>query len=108
MECCRKLININSMKDFFQKIANVEVRNILAVVTVICTFLLLYLLIVKPVPGENKDILYAAVGFVFGGALSAVMGFYYGSMKTDKKEEEKPWLIIMICLEYVCCPLRIA
>jgi hypothetical protein len=74
------------MKEFFQKIANVEVRNILAVITVVCTFLLLCLLIIKPVPVSNKEILYSAVGFVFGGALSAVMGFYYGSSKIDKKE----------------------
>jgi hypothetical protein len=72
--------------EFFRKIANIEVRNILAVIITVGTFILLYLLTIRPVPVENKDILYAAVGFVFGGALAAVTGFYYGSSKVDKKD----------------------
>jgi hypothetical protein len=80
------------MTEFFRKIANVEVRNILAVITTIGTFAVLYLLIIKPVPVENKDILYASVGFIFGGALSAVFGFYYGASKVNnvKEDETKP------------------
>jgi hypothetical protein len=46
------------------------------------------LLQVKAVPIENKDVLNIAVGFVFGGALSGVMGFYFGSSKSDN--EPKP------------------
>jgi len=70
------------MTEFFKKIVNVEIRNILAVIITLGVFILLYLLTIKPVPPENKDIMYAAIGFVFGGAFSAVAGFYYGASKT--------------------------
>ena len=76
------------MKKFFDGINKTDIRNILAIITTLGCFILLYLLQVKAVPIENKDVLNIAVGFVFGGALSGVMGFYFGSSKQDN--EPKP------------------
>lgn len=81
------------MKDFFKKIGSTEIRNILAVITTIGCFVLLYLLIIKPVPNENKDILQIAVGFVFGGALGGVMGFYFGASKTTPSEDKDETIV---------------
>jgi hypothetical protein len=47
----------------------------------------MYLLQVHPVPAENKDIVNIGVGFIFGGALAGVVGYYFGSSKTDKKHD---------------------
>jgi hypothetical protein len=76
------------MKKLFDGINKTDIRNILAIITTLGCFILLYLLQVKAVPIENKDVLNIAVGFVFGGALSGVMGFYFGSSKQDN--EPKP------------------
>lgn len=72
------------MKKFFENIGKTEIRNILAVITVIGCFILLYLLQIKPIPDGNKDVLNVAIGFVFGGLLGGVAGFFFGSAKDDK------------------------
>ncbi len=71
------------MGKLFANIGKTEIRNSLAVIITIGCFLLLYFLIVKPIPVENKDILNIAVGFVFGGALAGVVGFFFGSSKNE-------------------------
>jgi hypothetical protein len=43
---------------------------------------------VKPIPAENHDIVNIVCGFVFGGALAGVIGFYFGATKTDKPHEK--------------------
>lgn len=78
------------MKQLFDKIGKTEIRNILAVMTVIGCFALLYLLQVKPVPAENKDVLNIAVGFVFGGLLAGVSGYYFGSSKSENDHRKEP------------------
>jgi hypothetical protein len=77
------------MTEFFKKITKSDIRNILAIITVIGCFVLLYLLQIKAVPADNKDVLNIAVGFVFGGLLSGVGGYYFGASKSDSKPDEK-------------------
>jgi hypothetical protein len=43
---------------------------------------------VKPIPAENHDIVNIVCGFVFGGALAGVIGFYFGATKTDKPHDK--------------------
>ena len=49
----------------------------------------MYLLIITPIPAMNKDIVLTALGFVFGGLLGGVSGFYFGASKTDTKKEDE-------------------
>lgn len=77
------------MKQFFEKIGRAEIRNILAVITVLGCFILLYLLQVKPIPDGNKDVLNVAIGFVFGGLLGGVAGFYFGASKDSNDKNDK-------------------
>ena len=76
------------MTEFFKKITKSDIRNILAIITVVGCFILLYLLQVKAIPVENKDVLNIAIGFVFGGMLSGVGGYYFGASKTDTKPDD--------------------
>lgn len=68
-----------------------SIRNILAIIITLGCFILLYVMVLKPIPVENKDPLNIALGFVFGGALAGVVGYFFGSSKneTDAKKEEK-------------------
>jgi hypothetical protein len=70
------------MKQFLETFSKTEIANILAVIIVVGVFVLMYLLIVKEIPVGNKDIVMTAVGFVFGGALAGVTGYFYGASKT--------------------------
>lgn len=78
---------------WFKRISQSEIRNILACIIVLGCFILLYLMIVKAIPEGNKDTVNIAVGFVFGGAMAGVIGYYYGAAKSssqvkDEKKEE--------------------
>ncbi len=73
----------------WQKITKSDIRNILAVISVVGCFVLMYLLIITPIPAMNKDIVLTALGFVFGGLLGGVSGFYIGASKTDTKKEDE-------------------
>ena len=75
------------MKQFFASINKTSIRNILAVVIVMGCFILLYLMMVKEIPARNKDVLNIAVGFVFGGALAGVSGYYFGASKAPSNNE---------------------
>jgi len=43
------------------------------------------LLQVKPIPEQNHDLVLTVGGFIFGGALAGVVGYYFGATKNDKK-----------------------
>jgi len=75
------------MPEWLKRLTKTDIRHILAMVIVIGTFLLMYLLQVKPIPQENHDIVNIGVGFIFGGALAGVVGFYFGSSKVDKHDK---------------------
>lgn len=78
------------MPEWMKRLSKSDIRNSLAVIIVLGCFVLLYILQVKEIPAPNKDIVLTAVGFVFGGALAGVIGYYYGNTKSDvKKEDEK-------------------
>lgn len=75
------------MSEWFKRIGKSDIRNILAVIITLGCFTLLYIMQVKAIPQENKDIVLTAVGFVFGGALAGVVGFYYGATKGETKKD---------------------
>ena len=73
------------MPEWLKRLTKTDIRNSLAIIIVIGSFLLLYLLQVKPIPEQNHDLVLTAGGFIFGGALAGVVGYYFGATKTDKK-----------------------
>lgn len=72
------------MKKLWEKIGTTEIRNILAVISVVGAFILLYVLTIKPIPVTNVATLNIAIGFVFGGLVGSVGGYFFGASKTDK------------------------
>ena len=74
--------------------------GLLGITVVIATFVLVYILLTKVVPPENKDIVNVALGAIFG--LSAVVvNYYFGSSKSssDKTFAEKEKLIETVEVE---------
>lgn len=76
------------MAEWLKKISKTDIRNILAVIIVLGSFLLLYLLQVKPIPEQNHDLVLTAGGFIFGGALAGVVCFYFGGTKGEKPTKD--------------------
>lgn len=79
------------MKQIAQWFNKGSIRNALALIITLGCFILLYVMVMKPIPVENKDPLNIALGFVFGGALAGVVGYFFGSSKneTDAKKKEE-------------------
>jgi dolichol kinase len=77
------------MTEFLKKITSKDIRNVLGVIVVIGCFILLYIMQIKEIPAANKDVVLTAVGFVFGGALAGVVGYYFGSSKNEADKAKK-------------------
>ena len=75
------------MKRLFENISKTDIRNIISLVIVLGCFTLLGVMLLKSIPMGNKDIVLTAIGFVFGSGMSAVTGYYFGSIKGDKNEK---------------------
>ena len=70
----------------FDKIIKQSIRNIIALITVLGAFTVVILLIFHRVPDGNKDTVNVALGFVLGGLVGGVSGFYFGASKTASNE----------------------
>jgi hypothetical protein len=77
------------MPEWLKRLTKTDIRNSLAIIIVLGCFGLVYLLQVKAIPEENHDIVNIVAGFIYGGALAGVIGFYFGSTKTDKKDKDE-------------------
>lgn len=81
------------MTDFLRKITSKDIRNILAVIIVLGTFIVIITMLYKEVPEGNRDTINLVVGTLLGGALGGVCGYYFGASKNEvdkvtKKEGE--------------------
>lgn len=77
------------MPEWLKRLTKADIRNSLAVIVVLGCFGLMYLLQVKAIPKENHDIVNIVAGFIFGGALAGVIGYYFGATKTDKNTKDE-------------------
>lgn len=76
------------MKKLWLNLSSTDIRNILAVMYVSMVLCYIYVLVFKPVPPENKDLVNVIGGNVIGG-LGIVLGYYFGSSKASVKSSEK-------------------
>lgn len=70
------------MKKLFDKIGKTEVTNIIGIISVVGGFVMLYLMIITPIPAENKDTVNLSVGVILGGLIGGVNGYFFGASKT--------------------------
>jgi hypothetical protein len=77
------------MPEWLKRLTKTDIRNSLAIIIVLGCFGLVYLLQVKAIPAENHDIVNIVAGFIYGGALAGVVGFYFGSTKQDKNHKNE-------------------
>jgi hypothetical protein len=75
------------MKRLLETFSKTNIAHILGVIIILGCFILLYLMICKAIPAENKDVVNIAVGFVFGGFGSGVIGYFYGASKQTTKTD---------------------
>ena len=72
------------MKKFWQNMQAGEIRSIIAVIAILGAFVTLILIILKPIPEGNKDTVNLAVGFILGGLVGGVSGYYFGASKPEE------------------------
>jgi hypothetical protein len=77
------------MPEWLKRLTKTDIRNSLAIIIVLGCFTLMILLISVKIPTENHDIVLTVGGFIFGGALAGVVGFYFGSTKQDKNHKNE-------------------
>lgn len=73
----------------WQKITKSDIRNILATISVLGFFVVIILLIMKPVPEGNKDVVNVIIGFLGAGLVGGVAGYYFGASKAETKKEDE-------------------
>lgn len=76
------------MIEFWRKITKTDIRNTMAMVWVVCSFIFLFKLLTKAIPEQNKEVVIAVVGIVLG-KLVDIMGYYFGQSKTEVDKEKK-------------------
>lgn len=69
----------------WEKINKVSIQVIIAVLTTVGSYGLLYLLAFKEIPQGNRDLFNVLVGAVIGATLSAVIGWLYTSSKHNNR-----------------------
>lgn len=72
----------------WEKISKQSIQNILAVITVVGCFILLYIFTMKEIPAGNKDIVIALGSMIFGAGAGGVFGFYFGASKTSSAKKD--------------------
>lgn len=73
------------MKKLWTAINTSDIRNILACISVLGSFIVVVLVILKPIPVGNLSTVNIALGFVLGSLVGGVSGYYFGSSKNNDK-----------------------
>jgi uncharacterized membrane protein (UPF0136 family) len=78
----------------WEKINKVSVQVIVAVISIVASFGLLYLLVFKEVPTGNRDLFNVMIGVVIGSTVTAVVGWLFTQSKNSGGNVAKTLLII--------------
>lgn len=73
---------------WLQKFSKTDSRHWVAFLLVFGAITFLFALLLFPIPQENKELVLTAMGFVFGAGVSGVVGYYFGSSKTQANEQD--------------------
>jgi hypothetical protein len=67
----------------WQKISTASIRNILAIIYISGSFVYIFLLLLKAIPPENKDLVNTLGGVMIGGSVT-ILGYFFGSSKSSE------------------------
>jgi hypothetical protein len=73
--------------ELIRKWAKSDIRNGIAVLFVLACLSFLFVIVVYPVPQRNENLINIMGGNIIAG-LSLILGYYFGSSKSDVKKEE--------------------
>lgn len=76
------------MTEFLHKISSKDIRNIIAVMFVTGCFLMIYLFMVRDIPGANRDVLMVVAGAIVTN-LKDITGYFFGSSKNEADKAKK-------------------
>ena len=75
--------------EIIRKWAKSDIRNGIAVLFVLACLSFLFVIVIYPVPQRNENLINIMGGNIIAG-LSLILGYYFGSSKSEtKKEDEK-------------------
>jgi hypothetical protein len=80
----------------WDKLNKVSVQVIVAVIGIVASFALLFLLVFKEVPAGNRDLFNIMIGVVVGSVVTSVVGWLFTTNKGNKSTT--PVLIFLACL----------
>lgn len=76
-----------SMKTWWQSISKTDIRNLLAVLWVLSTVAFQLVLMLKPLPSANNNLLNLAIGSYLS-TTGMVMSYFFGSSKTENDKSK--------------------
>jgi len=76
------------MTDFWKKITKADIRNTMAMVWMILSFIFLFKLLSKEIPDGNRDVVNAIAGIVIG-QLVVILGYYFTMSKTEVDKDKR-------------------
>jgi len=71
-----------------QYLKNMQFKHILSLVSVVGIFSLLGILLLKPIPDANKDVVNISIGTLIGGLIARIAGNYFPSSTSAKKGDK--------------------
>lgn len=76
------------MTELLHKVTSKDIRNIIAVMFVVGCFLMIYLFMIRDIPGANRDVLMVVAGAIVTN-LKDITGYFFGSSKNEADKAKK-------------------
>lgn len=76
------------MKQWLSNMGKTDIRHLLAIIWCIGALAIILVLIFHPLPKENKEVVYLAIGSLLSGT-GVVLSFFFGSSKSETDTNKK-------------------
>lgn len=67
-----------------------DIRNVLGILTLLLAFGALFVMMFHVIPKENTHLVDTSIGFLLGGAVTGVMGYFFTQSVKDTKHDDTP------------------
>lgn len=76
------------MKEWWRNLNKTDVRNLLAVITLLGAISMMFVLLFYPIPVRNQELVYLAMGIYLGQQLGGVNSYFFGGNKKDPDDHK--------------------